>query len=160
MIKGKVMKNILMAVVILSGILVNCSQKGTNKSAPMEVENVAVLEVPSVQKTTAVFMTIRNNSADDDFLIGAQADIAEACEMHEMVMEGEVMRMQKLDSVEIPAGGSVEFKQGGLHLMLINLKREIKTGESIKIMLKFKNSNEVEVTGMVHPLDHMHEHMH
>ena len=147
------MKNILTAVLLISGILWSCSEKGSKTPLPIEIENAAVLEVPSVQKTTAAFMNIKNNSSDDDFLIGAETDAAEVCELHEMVMEGEVMRMQKLDSVEIPEGKSIELKRGGIHLMLIHLKKEIKAGESIKLKLLFKNSNEIEMMAVVRTMD-------
>ena len=140
---------------LLSGFifLTFCSDADSNISSSVTVKNAAILEVAPVQKTTAAFMKIQNDAEADDVLTGASADIAEVCELHKMVMEGEMMRMMKMDSVEIPAGKSILLKRGGLHLMLINLKREIHAGESFPLTLTFKNAGDVIVQAEVKAFD-------
>jgi len=147
------MRNHLLLILLTSSIMAGSCGKINKAAEPVDIQNAAVLEVPPVQKTTAAFMSIKNNTSDDDYLISAETEVAEVCEMHKMVMEGEVMRMEKLDSVELPAGQTVVLKRGGMHLMLINLKREVKAGESITVKLKFKNANDLTVKAEVKSMD-------
>ena len=62
-----------------------------------------------------------------------------------MSMEGNVMKMREIKAIEIPANGKVELKSGGLHLMFIDLKEQLKPGSTIKVKLKFEKAGEVEV---------------
>jgi len=64
--------------------------------------------------------------------------VVENVEIHQSIMEGDVMRMQPVEGgIEIPAKGQVELKPGGYHIMLINLKRELKPGDRITVVLEF-----------------------
>ncbi|MDH5655203.1 MAG: copper chaperone PCu(A)C [Spirochaetia bacterium] len=126
-------------------ILLNCPDKSDISSSRIQINRASILEVAPVQTTTAAFMEIENHSSDEDFLIGAETEIAEVCEIHEMVNEGEMMRMKKRDSVAIPGGETVLLRRGGLHLMLIDLKREIHDGEVIPLKLKFKNAEDIQI---------------
>ena len=56
-------------------------------------------------------------------------------EMHEMAMDGSVMRMRRVSAIELPAGKPVELKPGGLHLMLMGLKAPLKAGETVAFTL-------------------------
>ena len=78
-------------------------------------------------------------------MTGAQSDVAEAVELHETKMENDVMRMQPVASVEVPAGGQVTFEPGGLHIMLIGLQRELEAGDRFKITLQFEESGTLTV---------------
>ena len=60
-----------------------------------------------------------------------------------------MMGMRKIDSLEIPAGGTVELKPGGYHIMLIDLNRELVAGEKVDITLKFEKAGDVKVTAEV-----------
>ena len=114
----------------------------------------------------AAYMVIENTGSAADFLVGGSSDIAKAVEVHETVAipaesaapmaspagmgtGGSMMGMQKMDRLEIPAGGSVELKPGSYHIMLIDLTRELKAGEKIDITLKFEKAGDVKVTAEV-----------
>jgi copper(I)-binding protein len=97
----------------------------------------------------AVYFVIHNYSAADDSLVGASTDVAETAEIHESSMAGDVMEMHMLPKVLLPSGEDVEFSPGGLHVMLFNLQRELKTGESIEITLHFQTSADIPVTARV-----------
>jgi copper(I)-binding protein len=62
-----------------------------------------------------------------------------------MAMEGNLMKMRQVKDIAVPAGGSVELKPGGLHLMFMNIKAPLTAGESVLIKLKFAKAGEVEV---------------
>jgi copper(I)-binding protein len=97
----------------------------------------------------AVYFVIHNYSAADDSLIGASTDVAETAEIHETSMAGDVMEMHMLPTVLLPSGEDVKFSTGGLHIMLFNLQRELKIGESIEITLHFQTSADIPVTARV-----------
>ena len=62
-------------------------------------------------------------------------------EMHEMAMEGDVMRMRQVSAIALPAGKPVELKPGGLHLMLLGLKAPLKAGESVSFTLVIEGTD-------------------
>ncbi|MDP5241389.1 copper chaperone PCu(A)C [Uliginosibacterium sp. 31-16] len=91
------------------------------------------------------FLKITNSGAADR-LISAQAEVSNAVELHTMVMEGNTMRMRKLDKgIELPAGQSVELKPGGLHIMFIELKAPLKQGDKFPLKLSFEKAGEITV---------------
>lgn len=100
---------------------------------------------PSTTSTGAAYLTISNQGKGEDALIGVSSAVAENTEMHEMTMTDMVMRMRKMASVSLPAGQSVSFAPGGMHIMLIGLKGPLKAGESFSLNLEFKNAGHVEL---------------
>ncbi|SDG51674.1 copper chaperone PCu(A)C [Alloyangia pacifica] len=94
------------------------------------------------------FFTVTNTGTEDDRLVaaGTSADLADHMEIHEMAMEGQVMKMRALpDGLVIPAGETVELKPGGYHLMLMGLKQPLVMGESVTISLTFEKAGTIEV---------------
>ncbi|MFZ1814014.1 MAG: copper chaperone PCu(A)C [Rhizobiaceae bacterium] len=92
------------------------------------------------------YMTIRNNGAQADRLIGGSSDFAGKIEIHEMTMEGEVMKMREVEGgLEIPAGGEVVLKPGGYHIMFMKLGEQLAEGEVRKVRLVFQKAGEVDV---------------
>ena len=94
----------------------------------------------------AAYFIIENGTASDDSLMSVSSDIATAAEVHMSMADANgVMSMQMQDAVIIPAGEPVEFKPGGLHVMLVNLTRDLKPGETITLTLNFKETGSVVV---------------
>lgn len=92
------------------------------------------------------FFTVTNNGAEDDRLIGASSAVADHLEVHEMAMDGDVMRMRELkDGLPIPAGETVELKPGGYHIMFMGLNQPLVEGETVKVTLTFEKAGEVEI---------------
>ncbi len=108
------------------------------------------------------YLRIDNGKGAADRLLGASAEVATSVELHSMTMEGDVMRMRKLDAIDVPAGGTVELKPGGLHLMLMGLKAPLAAGASFPITLKFEKAGEVKAQAKVAPCaaDKGHDHHH
>ena len=86
-----------------------------------------------------------NHGDKSDKLIGAKSTVAKMVEVHTHVHKDGVMSMQKVDSLEIPAGETVLFKPGGLHLMLMGLQQEMKEGNEFKIDLHFEKAGDVTI---------------
>jgi periplasmic copper chaperone A len=104
---------------------------------------------------SAVYFVIQNHNADADELIGASTNIANAAEVHESRMEGDVMTMNHMDSVTLDPSVKVEFMPGGLHIMLIGLKQDLKAGDQVEVTLHFKNNSDLIVKATVRNADGM-----
>lgn len=99
------------------------------------------------------FLTIVNGGDEDDRLVSASSPAAGRVEIHEMAMEGEVMRMRELPGgLPVPAGERVELKPGGYHLMFMELKKPLVEGETVPVTLVFEKAGEVLVSLPVGPM--------
>lgn len=99
------------------------------------------------QTVGAAYMQLR--SAQDTTLVKVESDVAAAAEIHQMTTTvNDVMRMRKLDQVELPAGETVELSPGARHLMLVDLRRPLKVGDSVslKLTLRLGNGRTVQET--------------
>lgn len=85
------------------------------------------------QKATGAFMQI--TSTRDGKLVSVVSPAAAIAEIHQMRMEGDVMKMNAVAGVELPAGKTVELKPGGYHVMLMDLKQQAKVGDTIALTL-------------------------
>ncbi len=101
--------------------------------------------MPPSAPTGAVYFTLRNPGDKADRLIDVRTPRAEKAELHTHVHEGEVMRMKRVDAVDVPAGGEVEFKPGGHHVMLFKLSEPLVAGEQFPLTLIFENAGEVDI---------------
>lgn len=100
--------------------------------------------------TGAAFMEITNTGDEPDTLVAASSDVAEVIEIHTMEMDGDIMRMKEVeDGLEIPAGETVILESGGLHVMLINLTRDLRMDDEYVLTLQFEHAGEVDVTVVV-----------
>jgi hypothetical protein len=99
--------------------------------------------------TSAAYMTLRNESGAADRLLSASCDAAAAVELHKSEMKDGVMSMAPVQLIEIPAGGQVQLKPGGLHVMLIGVGRQLKAGEKLPLKLRFERAGEVTVQAEV-----------
>ena len=101
---------------------------------------------PGGAKVAGGYLKVTNGGAAADKLVGATTDIAGRVEIHEMSMSGGVMQMRPLDAgLELKAGQTVELKPGGYHVMFMDLKRQLKEGETVKATLQFEKAGKVDV---------------
>jgi hypothetical protein len=114
------------------------------KLGPLTIEHPWARPTLPGQVAGGAYLGIRNAGSAGDRLLGASMAAARV-EVHEMRMEGDVMRMREIGSLELPAGKTVTLAPGGLHLMLMDLKSPLKVGEKIPVKLRFERAGEVEV---------------
>ena len=98
------------------------------------------------------YLVIRNKGAGGDRLVGVSSPVSARVEIHEMAMEKDTMRMREVKGVDVPAKKSVEFKPGGYHLMLIELKAPLKQGDKVPVTLRFEKAGEVKTELVVESL--------
>jgi copper(I)-binding protein len=122
--------------------------------AQVSVSDAWVRGTVQGQKATGAFMQLK--SPGGATLVGAESPVAGAVEIHEMRMEGNVMRMRPVPRLDLPAGQTIELKPGGYHVMLMGLKAPLRSGEVVPIRLKLRGKDgkpeEVEVKAAVRDL--------
>ena len=103
----------------------------------------------SMAATSAVYMTLVNTGDLPDRLMAVRTEVADAAEIHESRIEEHVMHMQPVGSVELPPKGRVELRPGGLHVMLMGLRRSLEEGDRVRVVLVFERAGEVPVDAEV-----------
>ena len=99
---------------------------------------------------SAIYMRILNADVEADTLVGVSGDAAELVEIHESYeTEDGLMGMRRIDALEIPGKSSVVLRQGGLHVMLIQLRQDLTAGDTAGVTLRFKRNDDVPVSAPV-----------
>ncbi|MGO4527201.1 DUF1775 domain-containing protein [Microvirga sp. 2MCAF35] len=116
------------------------------KVGALSVEQPWSRATPGGAKVGGGYVRITNTGATPDRLIGGSFPLASKVEVHEMRLDGDVMRMKPVEGgLEIKPGATVELKPGGLHLMFMDLKEPLKEGQTLKGTLVFEKAGSVEV---------------
>ena len=102
------------------------------------------------QMATGAFMKLQ--SAKDARLVEATSPVAGVVEIHEMTMQNNVMRMRAVKAVSLPAGRAVELKPGGYHVMLMDLKQQMKEGEVVPVTLVVETAGRRETIEVKAPV--------
>ena len=149
---------------------------GSAAGGTIEISGAWARTSPMIAGAGAAYMVIKNTGSEADMLIGASSPAAKTAEVHETYLveespaasmdggmgaaspaasmdggmgSGSMMGMRQIDSLEIPAGGSVELKPGSYHVMLLELVAPLKAGDKIEITLSFEKSGDITVTADV-----------
>jgi len=117
----------------------------TSLFSQVQISDAWSRATPPGAKIAAGYLTIRNQGAAADRLIGASSPAAARVEPHVTEKQGEVMRMREVKGYDVPAKGSYELKPGGAHLMLVDIKRPLKEGDKVPLVLRFQKAGEVKV---------------
>lgn len=145
-------KNIIYLLAFLSvAVLIfiaACSSRNptdlNSRNLTLSVSDAWARHSPAREGAMAAYLTIKNSSEEDE-LLSASTDIAEVVELHKTSMEDDVMKMEPVESIGIPANEEVELKPGGLHVMLKKIKEEIKEGDTFGLSLEFENAGVIEI---------------
>ena len=90
-----------------------------------------------------IYLDIRNNGTADDHLIAVSTPLAKRVELHRSTMEDGIHRMEKVESIVVPAGGAVELAPGGYHVMLVDLKFMLMAEETIPVTFTFERAGDI-----------------
>lgn len=139
---------------------------GAAVAADLEIKEPWVRGTVPAQKATGAFMQL--SSKGGVTLVGVASPAAKVVELHEMVMDNNVMRMRAVPRLDVQPGKPVELKPGSYHVMLIDLNKPLAKGEVVPITLKVEGKDRkvenVEVKAEVRdltaaaPMDHKHHH--
>ena len=147
------MRNLLVALGCLGAVLTAGPSIAQHKqmggkmamAGKIAVENVWARASASRTGAGAAYLTLRNTGGSGDRLVSAATKVAKRVELHTHKMENNVMRMARVDGIDLPAGGAVTLKPGGLHVMLMGLNQKLVKGDSFPLTLTFEKSGSVTV---------------
>jgi copper(I)-binding protein len=108
----------------------------SNAQAQVTIERAWARATVPNQTSTGAFMQL--TAQQDLVLTGATSPVAGMVEVHEMKMDKDVMRMRPAGDLPLKAGQSIELKSGGLHIMMMGLKKQLKAGDAVPLTLQFK----------------------
>ena len=111
----------------------------------LRVSNAFARATPPGAKVTGAFMSIVNQGKDADRLVAASSPVAGVVEIHEMAMEGGVMKMRAVTGIDLKPGATLEMRPGGYHVMLEELKQPLKQGDQIPVLLTFEKAGTMEI---------------
>jgi hypothetical protein len=106
------------------------------QAQPVEIKDAWIRGTVGGQKATGAFMSLTSRAPAR--LVAAASPAAGVVEIHNMKMDGGVMRMFAVDGIELPANRTVKLAPGGYHVMMMDLKRTLKAGERVPLRLTFE----------------------
>ena len=137
--------HIFVAAILASMLAMGLAQAQTVGS--ISIENPFSRATPGGAKVGSGYMTIVNKSGAADRLVAASSPAAGKVEIHEMTMQGGVMKMRELaNGLPLEAGKTTSLAPGGYHLMLMGLKAPLKTGDKVPMTLTFEKAGKIEIT--------------
>ena len=133
--------NIFIILLIICGII--------NAQSKIEIKD-AWARPAAKHANSALYFSIYNDSETPDTLIGVKSNSADITEVHETFKrENNQMGMRAVKFIAIPAKSVVELKPGGFHVMLIDMKKEYKSGNFIKAIIKLKNAGKITIKAVI-----------
>lgn len=108
-----------------------------------------VREVPPTTSITAGYMSLKNTGSAEHKLVSASSEDAGVVELHTHINHGGVMQMRQLENISVAGGGTTELKPGGLHIMLMMLKKPLVAGEQLHITLSFEDGSSKQIQAEV-----------
>lgn len=115
----------------------------------IEILNPKIRLPPPGMNMTAMFFKIINHSANDLRILKISGDFAGAFELHSMETIDGQMKMRAVDFIELKKNSTTELKSGGFHVMIFNLKKSLKDGETQRVKLTLDNKKEIEINSKV-----------
>lgn len=125
------------------------------ESGELHIDHPWSKEVPPMSSVVAAFFSVDNHGDKADVLLRAESPIAEKVELHEHAHENGMMKMRKVDNIQIAAGETQMLKPGGYHIMMFNLTSVPKLGDSFPLTLYFQHAGKVDVKVKVEKADYV-----
>jgi periplasmic copper chaperone A len=141
-----------MSMKILTALLLACAfgagaaSSHTYLLKSLKIDHPFARATPPGAKTGGVFLTVENTGTQPDRLLGVSSPVAGVAELHQMSVEGGVMRMRGVAALEVRPGEKLQLKPGGYHVMLSELRQPLKAGDKFPMTLKFEKAGAVEVS--------------
>ena len=140
----------LTAIIVALGLMGVMGQaQAAGAVDDLTISRFYVRAVPPGQANSAAFMEITNASPEPHALLGAESGISDVAELHTHTKENGMMKMRRVDRIDLPAGKTVSLAPGGLHIMLIGLHQPLQPGDEITLDLTFEDGSSKTVTAPV-----------
>lgn len=160
------MKNATFVTFVLLAAALASMTAASATAADVEVKSAWVRGTVPAQMMSGAFMDL--TSKNGATLVGVSTPVADEATVHEMKLEGGVMKMREASRLALPAGKTVALKPGGYHIMLMGLKQQLKPGDNVALTLKLEGKNgkmesvavNAEVRALNEASESSHDHMH
>lgn len=131
---------------LLLALMAGGAQAHEYKLGPLNIGHPWTRATPKSAPVAGGYMKITNTGTTPDRLTGGSTEVSKGFEVHEMKMEGGVMKMRELkNGIEIAPGATVELKPGSFHIMMTTLSRALTKGERVKGSLVFEKAGKIDV---------------
>jgi len=156
------MKRLALLSIALVALAITSASAHDYTVGSLKIDHPWARATPKGATVAGAYMKITNTGTTADRLVGGTTDAAQKFEIHEMSMEGGVMKMRELpNGLEIPAGATVELKPGAFHVMMTGVSKPFVKGERVKAALTFEKAGKVDVEFAVeavggNPAEHKH----
>ena len=115
----------------------------------LHIDHPFARATPPGARSGGVFLSVENKGDSADRLLRVSTPVAGTAELHQMVLDGGVMRMRAIAGLDVKPGARVVLQPGGYHVMLTDLKRPLQAGDSFPLTLGFEKAGSIEVNVMV-----------
>ena len=119
------------------------------QTASVAVKDAWVRATEPSKMESAAYMTIENTGAEKRAVVAVTADQAKVAEMHNMTMDGKLMKMAQIPKIDVPARGKASLKPNGMHIMLMGLTTKLSAGDKVTGSLKLDDGTIVPFTAEV-----------
>lgn len=143
---------------IALGLMMSHWAGGVLAGNALDIRDPYARSVPPGQPNSAVFMQIVNRGVAARALVGGRSDAARVVELHTHTMEDGMMRMRRIERIEIPGKGAVSLEPGGMHVMLIGLRRNLDSGDTVNLTLDLDDGTTLDVKAPVRAVQAMDHH--
>jgi periplasmic copper chaperone A len=155
----RIVKQTMLALALLC---FGCGVAGAHnyKLKSITIDHPFARATPPGAQSGGAFFVVENAGTASDRLLSAASPASGSVELHQMAMDGGVMRMRAMQAIDVPPGGRLELKPGGYHLMLLDLKQPLRAGDTFPLTLNFQNAGTIEVSVEVEAMGAAHPGMH
>ncbi len=143
------------AVVTLVGLFTLCPHAAVAQTTAVVAHDAWMREPMPNRGETAIFVVLENTSAEARSVVGVSTTVAEKSELHNMVMDGSMMKMTPVKAIELKAGSKTELRPGSYHIMLFGLKERPAAGASVPVTLTLDNGQSIALTAVVRKVEGM-----
>jgi copper(I)-binding protein len=152
MLTARLMRR-LVSLLFAAGLLAPAASAHDYNFGTLHIGHPWARPTTSQAKAGGAFLVVDNRGRVEDRLVSATSPVADKVELHTHIMDGTVMRMRPVEGgIVLPAGQKVELKPGGMHVMLMGLKRQLKEGETFPLTLRFEAAGEIAIDVRVEKL--------
>ncbi len=130
-------------------LLTSCTQEEPNS---ITIQDAWIREAPPNASAMAGYLTINNTTSQESILTFAKSKHFKTIEFHRTIIKNGVAKMRRNDELTIPAGNSLEFKPGDLHLMLMSPKAELKANDEVTVTLCILIDDKIEELDVIMPV--------
>lgn len=147
---------------ILAALLLGFVASSASADSDIQVKDVWVQTAPPGVKVMAAYLEVKNTGKQQQVLTGVSSPAFGKIEIHRSVIHGNMAHMEHQKELPVPPGTSVLLQQGGLHLMLMGVKKPLAAGDQVPMTFVFGNGAKISVSAIVRSgkMDDMEDHGH